>query len=493
MFIRSGELVRIDADEKGRPIIRSVSDTRVRWAIGQAADYVTIVPRKRGDVITPTIPPIPVARNILASADLCSWFPPLIGIIESPGILPDGRLLLKPGYDEASGLYYAPSSGLVVPPIPETPTAEDVAAAAELLRDVVCDFPFVVNEESKTPEASKTNAIAAIMTPILRSFVPGNVPISLFDKPASGTGASLLAKLVGWVATGNDPAMMPPPKSDEEWEKKIVSALIAGRSIIIIDNVEGRFYAPALASAITTDPVSGRILGQSVDVSIPQRSTWIATGNNIQLSGDLPRRCYWIRMDAKAVRPWQRERKYKHPNLRKWVLDNRGRIIAAILTLARAWMCDGAKPDPETPKLGGFEEWTNTIGGILKIAGIPGFLGNLEELYSETDTDGPQWAAFLEKWYEIWKSESITVNALTRYLQDVASTEPLDISLLGALPEDIAAAYTRPTAFTRVLGAALRHRNQTRYPNGYWLERQKETKKNALQWRVRFDPDLVVS
>jgi len=31
---------------------------------------------------------------------------------------------------------------------------------------------------------------------------------------------------------------------------------------------------------------------------LPQRATWMATGNNLHVGGDLARRCYWIRLDA---------------------------------------------------------------------------------------------------------------------------------------------------------------------------------------------------
>ena len=132
----------------------------------------------------------------------------------------------------------------------------------------------------------------------------------------------------------------------------------------------------------------GRIL------NLPQRATWIATGNNIRLGGDMARRCYWVRMDAKRSRPWQRT-SFKHPDLMRWVEDNRGHLLAALLTLARAWFAAG-RPPANTPILGGFTEWASTCGES-SIAGISGFLDNLKLSYEQIDDDTQEWEAFFRQ------------------------------------------------------------------------------------------------
>lgn len=64
--------------------------------------------------------------------------------------------------------------------------------------------------------------------------------------------------------------------------------------------------------------------------------------------------------------------------------SNRGRLLSGSLTLARAWFVAGC-PKPTSPIIGSFEEWCRIVGGILEFAGISGFLGNLDELYKESD------------------------------------------------------------------------------------------------------------
>jgi hypothetical protein len=47
-----------------------------------------------------------------------------------------------------------------------------------------------------------------------------------------------------------------------------------------------------------------------------------------------------------------------------------------------------------------FEEWSRIMGGILDVAGIPGFLGNLTAFYDTSDTEGADARAFLSAWRE---------------------------------------------------------------------------------------------
>ena len=79
---------------------------------------------------------------------------------------------------------------------------------------------------------------------------------------------------------------------------------------------------PSLSAALTTEVWTDRLLGKNRLVTLPNRAVWIATGNNIRLRGDLPRRAVWCRMDPKVARPWLRET-FTHDPLLDWVLDHR--------------------------------------------------------------------------------------------------------------------------------------------------------------------------
>jgi hypothetical protein len=153
--------------------------------------------------------------------------------------------------------------------------------------------------------------------------------------------------------------------SDEELQKSITSLLIEGASIITIDNITGRLQSRHLDAVLTSDMWRGRILGVSKMTLVPQRATWLATGNNIKLGGDLARRCYRIRLDAKVSRPFMRKN-FTHSDLVTWVSEHRAELVGALLTLARAWlrafgseeMMRGEKTT-QPPQVHMKERWTN--------------------------------------------------------------------------------------------------------------------------------------
>jgi hypothetical protein len=131
--------------------------------------------------------------------------------------------------------------------------------------------------------------------------------------------------------------MKPAPiRDDDEWRKTLTATIRTGQCLTIFDNVDQVLNSASLALALTTSTWTDRVLGFTELVTLPQRTVFVATGNNIVLGGDLARRCYWIRLDAQCSEPW-RNRQFRHPDLRAWVRENRGRLLSASLTLARAW------------------------------------------------------------------------------------------------------------------------------------------------------------
>jgi hypothetical protein len=149
-------------------------------------------------------------------------------------------------------------------------------------------------------KAGRANTIAAIMLPVIRPLI-NLAPMAVFDKPQSGTGASLLADVISVVATGRPAATMGVPRSEEEWEKKLNSHLLEGRALCVIDNVDQKLWSDTLARFLTSHYISVRPLGRSADVRLRNTLTYIMTGNNVQLGGDLPRRCFWMSCEYALV------------------------------------------------------------------------------------------------------------------------------------------------------------------------------------------------
>jgi hypothetical protein len=488
-FVRTGSLIRVLTDEYGRPILDVLQEAHVRGALTRVADFIT--QRLVGGELAARhcSPPEDVVRDILVRG---RWpFPPLEAIVEIPVMRPNGSILDTPGYDRLTRLYYHPAPGLQVPPIPTYPSRQDAEKARQFIWEAISEFPYVQdgptlerNGERLRGSASAANAFAAVLTPVCRHLIDGCVPLGLIDKPKSGTGASLFTKLISLIGTGRTAAMMAAPHEDEEWRKSITATLMHGATVVVIDNVEQPLWAPSLAAALTATVWEDRVLGRNEKVRLPQRATWFATGNNLTLRGDLPRRCYWIRMDAKTARPWQRTG-FTHPDLEAWVTSHRGELLAALLTIIRAWHLAG-RPRADVPRLGGFEAWARTIGGILAFIGVPGFLGNLEALYEQTDEDTPQWEALVAAWWEQFREQDLTVADLVDEMRKPGS------SLRAALPEHLMEAWPRHEdgwdSFRRKLGVALGKHVDVRYgPQRLYLTRDRDAHKKQARWRLARD------
>src|SRR5439155_10940660 len=116
---------------------------------------------------------------------------------------------------------------------------------------------------------------------------------ALMDAPKQGTGKGYLVSMAVIIATGQPSASpLSPSRNEEEWRKTIFSTLRGGRTHIVIDNIEDTLNSASLSSALTTPMVSDRVLGASDERSVPNRATWIATGNNLTVGADLMRRTY---------------------------------------------------------------------------------------------------------------------------------------------------------------------------------------------------------
>src|SRR5262249_9185774 len=68
------------------------------------------------------------------------------------------------------------------------------------------------------------------------------------------------------------------------------------------------------------------------------------------------------------------------------------------------------------------------MGGILEVNGINGFLGNLQDLYDQSDAEGQAWKAFVTEWWQQFGVLQLGVNKL----YDIVSPEggdPIDLNL----------------------------------------------------------------
>ena len=381
LFTRGHSMVYVAEDKKGRAGIVEVEKSYLLGELERSADFYKVTKKGRADAW-----PAPALAEAILSRPQAEWgFPGLDGVVTGPVLRKDWSLVIEPGYDSGLCLYYAPQGGLQMPPIPEKPTPEQCHDAAAVIDDVIGEFPWV-------GPADRANYMALLLTPVVRHVV-GSVPIALIDAPKKGNGKTLLAEILARVHEGKPPSLWTPPTADN-WEKIITTVLLSGQPITVFDNLETTLSSPVLSKVVTSDEHADRQFHTQKRLVMRNSTLFVVTGNNIKLAGDIGRRCYQIRLDAKSSRPWERK-KFQHPYLKSYVLQRRSEILTAILTMARGWAAAG-KPRMRTEELGGgFEGWSRTVGRILAYAGVEGFLGNQERLYADSDVPEGQWADFL--------------------------------------------------------------------------------------------------
>jgi hypothetical protein len=409
------------------------------------------------------------------------------GIRELPFLRPDGTVVRSPGYDLETHILYRPHPEIEVPDIPEAPSRSDLGLALGLLKEPFWDFPFV-------DEASRANLLGTVFTPIVEPLLEGaNIPLIIFDATKQGTGKTLLADVVALMGTGRIPATMNAPSGNEEWRKQITAQLRKGEPIIVVDNVKGRLSSSALERALTAQKWGDRLLGHSKQLKLPSDALWIATGNNLRPRGEMTRRCILVRMDAEMVHPWKRTG-FEHPNLRKWVRSNRGRLVAALLTVVRSWI-EAGRPEAEVETLGSFERWAQVLGGILQHIGVEGFLENLDVLYETASGEEHRWSTLLGALYE-WSLDDgqpapFTAKKLARSLKDRAEdrigteSETLD-AIRDELPENIRERLRYGEPVARSLGKTFEYREGRRFLRGWYIERVTEDRE-GVHWIVRRD------
>jgi hypothetical protein len=279
--------------------------------------------------------------------------PVLSGIIHTPFLRTDGSICETPGYDRQSGLLFKPDNESY-PPIPQQPSKTDAVAALNVLEQLIRTFPFVA-------DADRSVALSALLTTLDRRSMTA-APMHAFTSPTAGTGKSLLVDLCAMLATGRPMPVISQGRSDEELEKRVGAALLAGDTAISLDNCDRTLEGVFLCQVVTQAQLNIRVLGLSKNVETPVNATIFATGNNLTIGGDLVRRSLLCSMDAGCERP---ELRVFNVNAVEIAQARRGELVAAALTVLRAWHLAAPNNPLNLSPFGSFEEWSHRIREAL--------------------------------------------------------------------------------------------------------------------------------
>ena len=364
LYSRMGQLVHAvpgdDPGSEGQLAIRPMPSPLVRERVTQACQTVVERETKDGVDREPVRPPKWLIEAIHHRGSYGNAVRPLVGIVVSPTIRADGTILQTPGYDDATGLLYRPST--TFPVVPESPSQDDAAAAAGDLLEVVSDFPFVT-------DGDRAAWVCLVLTLLGRPAVAGRVPLIGVTATTPGTGKGLSVNAASLIAYGHAAPCETFPRTDEELGKRITAHAIEATPCVVFDNVATKLGGDNLDAVLTADRWRGRVLGSSKNTAqLPITTVFVATGNNLQFGSDIARRVLPIRMATDDERPEDRT-DFRHRDLPAWVAENRPRLAVAALTILRAYHVAGCPQQPGG-QWGSFEAWSRVIRGAAVWAGL---------------------------------------------------------------------------------------------------------------------------
>lgn len=418
LFQRAGELVTVLRQvrppvflrrDEGAAAFSLVSDDLLAVRCSQTCRFLQQKIANDGTAsLVPKQPPERIVRAVRAVVD--SRVRPVTGLLTAPTLRPDGTLITAAGYDESTGLYLD-LSGCPPVEIPEHPGRGEVIAAVETLRYPLRDFPFA-------QECHRGAAIAAFLTLIGRYTFSGSVPLFLVEANRAGTGKGLLIDALIVAATGIHPASMANTTDDNEMRKRLLAVALAGDPVVKIDNVAeaDALGTSALESALTAGVIEDRILGRSETARAPLTAVFFASGNNVRLSSDMPRRTCAMRLESSLENPEERP-DLCEPRLLDHIRAHRGRYLSAGLTILRGWFAAG-QPRQTLPNWGSFEPWSDSIRQCVTWAGIPDPYETRREMLSRSDQVSNLFRALVVNWsYLDPDNRGVTTAAILRAVE----------------------------------------------------------------------------
>jgi len=382
-YQRGGLIVTVITDPGTRETrVQEISAPALVRALAGAATWERFDARSEDWVRTD-----PPARHATVLFDSTSYhhLPVLSGLTRQPYLRPDGSLMTAAGYDPSSRMFGVFDAREFA--IPDAPSLADAKAALALLQDLLAEFSF-----TSAPDLAA--ALSALLTATVR---PSLACAPMFHARAHmvGSGKSYLCELITAFATPQRGTPTTFPADDEECRKLLLAELLRAPAVIEFDNLTGDLVAhKSLCTALTSEHMSGRILGVSKTATVSTRTLFLSSGNNVGPVQDMTRRCITIRLDPGCEVPAARS--FRRPELVREVLRERGRYVAAALTVVRAWIVAG-RPKADCKSMAGFGDWSDLCRQPLLWLGLADATESVFEAMAE-DPDRETLGRLLTGW-----------------------------------------------------------------------------------------------
>jgi hypothetical protein len=329
----------------------------------------------------------PPARHATVLFDSTSYhhLPVLSGLSRQPYLRPDGSLMTAAGYDAATGMFGVFDAREFS--IPDNPSRAQADAALMLLKELLTEFSF-------SRDTDLAAALSAMLTAAVRPSL-AHTPMFHARAHMVGSGKSYLCELITAFATPQRGTPTTFPADDEECRKLLLAELLRAPAVIQFDNLTGDLVAhKSLCMVLTSEYMSGRILGVSKTATVSTRALFLSSGNNVGPVQDMTRRCITIHLDPGLEVPAARS--FKRPELVRDVLRERGRYVAAALTIVRAWVV-ADRPQTACKSMAGYGDWSDLCRQPLLWLGLADATVSVFEAMAE-DPDRETLGRLLTAW-----------------------------------------------------------------------------------------------
>ncbi len=479
LFMRGDVLGEISGDK-----FKAIIEARARAVIDH---YVRLMFWKSAPKKSPERIYTPATRDhaqiVIASAGKGGNGPAtLTGITPSPTMRRDGSIIVRPGYDRATGLYYDPR-GVEFPPIPDRPSLENARAALVELAAPFSEFCYV------DQNIGLAVVVSAILTLNARPAIDGACPLFAIDSTTAGSGKDLLMSAACIIGMGREPKRDTPPTGShagEEWRKMILTYATDSAPSVALCNIDRPLGAGPFDEALTGPSTSGRHMGFTRSAEAPLTIVWWAVGNNLRFIGDLARRVVPINLDPRVEDPDKRTgpapgKRWTHADdeLKSYVRQERPRLVSEALTLLRAFHLAGRPGHGKAP-LGSFTSWDRWIRAAVIWAGGADPLAGCESVRRESDTTRDALRAALLIWHSTFCNETFTASEV------IAETKG-NPELLTALTE--LAGCDAAKLDPRRLGHALRRTKGRTVAGLRFVRGGQDYKAKIAKWRVEGEPE----
>jgi hypothetical protein len=358
---QDGDLFRLAGDDSGLVVIRSDGSTK---SISTAAELAPLIVDRvdlsvfMGDKPKGTRLSNSHLAAMLKTEAFLSCFRLVDSVTSVPLFLPDFTST-EPGYNDAgSGHRYL-----------------HIGERAEAVDTMDCVNAFLDVMDFATP-ADRTNALAAALTAMLPNHWPGGKPIILATATKSHSGKDTV---IAFAAGLTGQCSISYQGTDWALERALVGAINfnADARVIVIENARldrsGNNISSAILERFATDP-NPFLFSTGTGPAKRRRNDYIlAISTNFgMVSEDIMNRSLPIHLTPKG-HVAERVSPIGNPKL-EFLPKNRQLIAAELRGMIARWKAAGMPLDSSVRHP--FPEWAATIGGILKINGVEGFLGN---------------------------------------------------------------------------------------------------------------------